>query len=103
MKIPKCKSCGACCCHPDDPKWVEVTVQDSLRIPKEIPLNEGDIATFSMPYLRGSCLCLEGDIGKKCFCSIYAKRPSICRKVKRGSPICLYMMGYHKIDIGLTK
>lgn len=103
MKLPKCKDCGACCWH--GPLWVEVSKKDAEKIPSHL-LVIGDVELHAMDtnYTTDGkpvCAALVGELGKKAFCSIYRNRPTICRKVKKGSPICMYMLGLHKINIGL--
>ncbi len=85
MKIPvECKGCGACCINKDR-KWIEVTLTDSIIIPKEF-LQPGDIQPFAMKQAEdGRCICLD----KYNNCSIYEIRPTICRTVQKEDKICL--------------
>lgn len=85
MKLPiDCKGCGACCLNKDN-KWIEVTLTDSVRIPKEF-LQSGDIELFAMKQTEnGRCVCLDKDNN----CSIYDIRPTICRTVQKSDSICL--------------
>jgi len=95
-KIPECLDCGVCC--EKEQKWVEVSQKDAERmgdLSKKL-LTSGDIEPFAMKSDHmGRCLAQDSQ-GK---CSIYAKRPQVCRDVKRGSELCLYMLGWHRIDI----
>lgn len=45
--------------------------------------------------VRGECRCtaLTGVIGKKVKCTIYERRPEICREYERGSFDCLSLNG----------
>lgn len=101
INIPSCTSCGACCCH-HDPKWIEVSADDARSIPVEL-LQAGDIEQFSMKMNEERCVALAGSMGVLTHCKIYGCRPNICRKVEPGSQICLYMLGYHWIDVGLER
>ena len=93
MNIPTdCTKCGACCSNPD-PKWVEVTAADAQRIPAT-NLQPGaatppGAGPFAMTQDGERCSCLVGQIGRNAHCSIYLNRPTICRSVTPGSPICL--------------
>ena len=100
MKLPKCQDCGACCACDWDSKWVEVTERDAKRITSSL-LQLGDIEEYAMRQTLGNsrCAALVGEIGKATHCSIYSVRPAICRQVTRGGPICLYMLGYHRVNI----
>jgi Fe-S-cluster containining protein len=85
----RCEGCGACCAHPSDGKWIEVTAQDALRISSEF-LQEGDREPFAMKQRpNGGCVCLSDDN----LCVIYESRPTICRTVERGDPICFTSLG----------
>lgn len=38
---------------------------------------------------RRCCVALQGDVGGRCGCRIYADRPALCREFEAGSPECL--------------
>lgn len=50
---------------------------------KELPDFQGNTVT--------TCIALEGVVGEYVWCSIYPRRPSICRKFRAGSefPVCM--------------
>jgi Fe-S-cluster containining protein len=78
-----------CCTNHNDPKWVEVTLEDSAFLPKAM-YAKGDVETYAMVQDQaGTCCALIGEIGNRCKCGIYEDRPSICREVERGSSVCL--------------
>lgn len=80
-----CKGCGACCSHPKDNKWVEVSAEDAKLIDHNL-LQPGDILEFAMLQdEQGRCMALTADG----ICSIYLNRPAICREVQAGSVICV--------------
>lgn len=95
-----CQSCGACCIHGG-----EVTVElDDLDRPEEVPRDltrsvRGKMGFASDDYLfqrimarsrSGSCVALRGEVGKSCGCSIYDRRPNVCREYEPGGRDCLY-------------
>lgn len=97
MNIPKdCTKCGACCAVLE--KWAEVDQSD--KIPLEL-LQTGDVLPFAMKTIGDDnrCIALEGQINKDCKCTIYPNRPKVCRHVEPGSPICLYSLGWHKVNL----
>jgi Fe-S-cluster containining protein len=87
-----CRRCGVCC-FSASPTFVRVTGDDWARL--------GDaaqrLAQFigHRAYMRmsdGHCAALElrpaGDGTTDYFCTIYERRPQICRDLERGSPQC---------------
>jgi len=92
-----CMECGACCTHPVDLKWVEVTKKDAEHIFPHF-LQEGDREMYAMKMLVNRCCCLVGTVGKSCKCAIYDNRPTICRTVQPGDELCLSSLKYY----GLT-
>lgn len=100
MEIPDCINCGACCAK--EPCWVEVSKEDFEYLANPELTTVGDIFPWSMKTKgeQHQCIALHGNIGGYVFCSIYEKRPTICRTVQRGSEICIYMLGWHKIGRG---
>lgn len=91
---PDCLRCGVCC-HSDLPAYVRVSGEDWARL--------GDaadrVAHFigNRAYLRmtgGHCAALairpacDGAGATEYFCTIYERRPQICRALGRGSPEC---------------
>jgi Fe-S-cluster containining protein len=88
-----CRSCGACCFSPAE-TFVRVTGTDWTRL--------GDVAETVAQFIghrafmrmrEGHCtaLALRTDAagGRDFFCTIYDRRPQICRDLARGSPECL--------------
>jgi len=93
-RLPPCVGCGACCCV------YAVDVDDEEPIPKRLthyfPRRDG---WREMRMENGRCIALRGQVGKGAWCSIYDKRPRICRNFPRGSPGCLES----RIRTGLVK
>lgn len=95
-----CQACGACCCNSDQNRaegylgYVAIEDRDSAllsdarlraRLVQDLP-GEG-------PHLKltptGRCVALEGPLGKRVRCGVYALRPAGCRRVTAGDEACL--------------
>ena len=87
-----CLCCGVCCFSTLD-TYVRVTGADWDRLGAET----GRVAHFigNRAYMRmrdGRCAALEShrmaDEAGVFFCTVYEKRPQVCRDLARGSPEC---------------
>lgn len=93
METPAdCLRCGVCC-HSTLPTYVRVTGEDWSRLGEAAER----LAHFveHRAFMRmsdGHCAALElrraPDGGPEFFCTIYERRPQICRDLARGSPEC---------------
>ncbi|MGC4071695.1 MAG: YkgJ family cysteine cluster protein [Nibricoccus sp.] len=93
MKIPEnCCRCGVCCFSTLE-NYVRVNGDDWTRLGADAER----MAHFAgnRAYMRmrdGHCAALEkretADGTAEFFCSIYERRPQICRDLERGSPEC---------------
>src|SRR5690606_7915471 len=95
MSTPSdCLRCGVCC-HSDLPTYVRVTGDDWARLGPDA----GRLAHFvgHRAFMRmsdGHCAALDvrpsaaGGGAVEYFCTIYERRPQICRDLARGSPGC---------------
>jgi Fe-S-cluster containining protein len=88
-----CMRCGACC-FSESPRHVRVTGDDHARLgddAERLVVWEGNQAFMRLATLGGESACgalvLLGD--GRFACSIYARRPAVCRELGRGSPECL--------------
>lgn len=91
-----CQKCGACCAG--GPKWVEVTEADAERLCDHTLIEGGDIEAFSMKTDDNKrCVALAGCIGVDVACTVYEKRPEVCRTVERGSETCIFSLGLQGI------
>src|SRR3954464_11273009 len=91
-----CQACGACCCNTDENRaekyvdYVEVGPRSALaRRPDLLKTLTvvNDLGERHMK-LRGAeqrCAALAGRVGVNVTCTIYALRPSGCRRVEPGS------------------
>lgn len=89
---PTCLTCGACC-FSQLPTYVQVSGDDWSRLGEQ----PEKVAHFigSRAYMRmeaGHCAALAIRSGKQgtaeYFCTIYDRRPQVCRDLARGSPQC---------------
>lgn len=92
---PDCLRCGVCC-FSELEKYVRVSGDDWSRLGAEAER----VAQFigNRAYMRieaGKCAALavrvkaDGAEGaKEFFCTIYDRRPRVCRDLERGSPQC---------------
>lgn len=86
-----CLTCGACC-FSKLPTYVRVSGDDWSRLGDSAETVAHFIGTWA--YLKmeeGHCAALavrEGAKGREYFCSIYDRRPQVCRDLARGSPQC---------------
>ena len=87
-----CQCCGACC-FSLSPTYVRITGEDWARLGETAET----VAHFvgNRDYMRmtaGHCASLEihqdADAGVRYACSIYDRRPQVCRDLARGSPQC---------------
>lgn len=81
--------CGACC-FSESPRHARVTGDDYERL--------GDDAERLVVFLGnqafmridgGCCAALRVDVRGTFTCSVYERRPRVCRELERGSPACL--------------
>lgn len=90
-----CGACGACCIEAG---FVGVTALDTTpraltRATKGLGLSDDTLSNLGercmKRHLGGRCTALEGVIGEKVSCLIYAQRPAVCHRFEAGSPGCL--------------
>ena len=94
-----CQACGACCVNLPSNRdegfahWVEVDPEDVVLrrtdLVHKLVVRDRD----GVPHLRlapdGRCIALKGALGRRVSCTIYAVRPSPCRRVQPGDRLCL--------------
>jgi len=100
-----CRSCGACCVggFDDGAGWADCTAEDVIRMSRHARVRlvterygvtsqvaSTSIATPSKMTAEFGKVCafLRGTPGKRCSCSIYATRPSVCAWYQPGGPGC---------------
>lgn len=91
-----CSRCGACCAEggfvgvaPTDttPRALTQTTKGLSHLSRETRSKLG--ARCMKRHIGGRCVALEGVIGESVACSIYERRPAVCRRFEAGSPGCL--------------
>lgn len=86
-----CLACGACC-FSQLPTYVRVTGDDWSRLGASAEEVAHFIETRAYMQMRdGHCAALairEGEQGREYFCTVYDRRPQVCRELERGSPQC---------------
>jgi uncharacterized protein len=88
----ECRSCGACCVPEiTAPFYVHVVPADARRLTlrwRERHLARESLLTKVDPVGRCVCVALRGTVGRRVSCTIYPRRPTACRRLRRGSAEC---------------
>lgn len=80
-----CLTCGACCA------FLRVSfywAEGDDATPGGVPVELTEKVDYFLRAMRGThqkeirCIALQGQIGKKVRCSIYERRPSVCRQFR---------------------
>ena len=96
MNLPTdCLRCGVCC-HGDTETYVRVSGDDWSRLGAEAERVAHFIGHRAFMKMRdGHCAALEvrpaldgGDGAREFYCTVYERRPQVCRDLGRGSPEC---------------
>ncbi len=87
--LPDCRLCAACCFSPLE-RYVRLTGEDHARL---LPGEQAALTVFhgTRCYMKmedGHCRALVHQ-GEEWLCSIYERRPSLCRDYERGSGACV--------------
>jgi len=97
-----CTRCGACCVSDYDAvDYVHLSEDDLARLsPAERRFFIHTDKTYGSAQCsmktaydeKDNCRCkaLEGVVGESVACSIYEKRPSVCRRFEPGTDVCDY-------------
>lgn len=99
-KTYDCCTCGACCVNPDKNRaegsvdYVMIDDEESRLLSKPaLAKRHVRFDARGTAWLRidqsGRCTALEGKLGKRVKCVVYANRPRGCRIVEPGTPECL--------------
>lgn len=105
-----CRKCGACCIPSTETDlYATLEENETVRLERAGKAHLFGTANRSLPVLvwaeeyfamrtktikQGGfdvtvCAAFEGEIGKKCSCSVYGIRPEVCRAFRPGSKECL--------------
>ena len=87
-EVPDCKVCAACCFSARE-RYVVVTGADHarLRVAEQQALTEFHGTRCFMKMEDGHCIALVQH-GAEWLCSIYERRPQLCRDYERGGAAC---------------
>ncbi len=92
MVPAECTRCGSCCFSESD-RHARVTGDDYERLGEDandaasLVLWIGNQAFLRITGAPGRCIGLLVEDGRF-LCTIYARRPAVCRDLERGSPGC---------------
>lgn len=94
MEVPRdCTRCGSCC-FSESPRHARVTGDDHERLGEDaerLVVFLGNQAFMRLTSEAGPsrCAALVLDPAAGTFlCSVYERRPQVCRDLERGSPAC---------------
>jgi hypothetical protein len=84
-----CRSCGVCCFSTLD-RYLRLSGDDYARLGDDAETKARFIENRAyMRIVDGHCAALRIDRGSGTFlCTIYDRRPRVCRDLERGSPQC---------------
>lgn len=85
--LDECQLCGACC-FSESSAYVPVTDADRARLGHDATelVHEEDGAQYLI-MTGGHCAALRVHAGAF-VCSVYERRPAVCRELDRGTPAC---------------
>ena len=90
LETPDCRTCAACC-FSERQGYVRLSGEDHARLTPEeqerVALFRGNRCFLRMTEGRCAALVLEGG---RYTCTIYERRPQLCRDYRRGGPACAY-------------
>jgi Fe-S-cluster containining protein len=87
--VEDCRTCAACC-FSELQDYVRVTGDDFSRLGDDAERLTAFIGNRAfMRMAEGRCAALEAGTEPGIFqCSVYERRPQVCRELERGSPAC---------------
>lgn len=87
--VPECIACG-CCCFSQAKDYLRVAGIDYERLGDDA--ERLTVFVENRAYMKmedGHCAALVYDAGKNAYlCSVYERRPDVCRWLERGSGQC---------------
>jgi len=88
-ELEDCRLCAACCFSPQE-RYIPLKGADHARLTAEearrLTAFHGNLCYMKM--VDGHCLALVKK-GAEWLCSIYERRPQLCRDYERGGPACV--------------
>ena len=104
--VPECVTCGVCC---DLYAVVPMNVPESERLGEYIEVTadaEPDVVIDRLvkrDMTSGRCSHLRGELGREIGCSVYEKRPGVCRAFEAGSDKCHEFRRMYRLEPQLTE
>ncbi len=86
-----CLTCGACCAaFRVSFYWSEADPSTGGAVPMDLtePISPTLLAMRGTNRHQPRCIALEGEVGKRVRCGIYAQRSSTCQECTAGSSTC---------------
>jgi len=80
-----CRACGACCAY--SAEWPRFSLETDAAL-AAIPSAYVDDARGRMRCDGDRCSALEGAVGVRTRCKVYAVRPDVCRACVPGDDAC---------------
>ncbi len=109
MRRYDCQTCGACCCNTERNRsianWEYIEVKRTERLYR---LHREQLKVLGFRNERGlwhmrlvgdeqRCAALDGKIGVRVACTIYATRPHGCKNVQPGDDECMQARHSHRV------
>jgi uncharacterized protein len=83
-----CRACGVCCFSTLD-RYLRISGDDYEQLGEDAEAKVRFIGNRAyMRIVDGHCVALRIDRSAGLRCSVYDRRPQICRDLERGSPQC---------------
>lgn len=100
--VPACIECG-CCCFSANPRYLSVAGVDHERLGDDAERLTHFVGNrVYMKMTEGHCAALVYEAkAREYLCSVYERRPDVCRWLERGSGQCRAER-HEKIDRPLT-
>jgi uncharacterized protein len=104
--IPDCVTCGVCC---DIYSMVPMGLDDSERLGIYVEITDDSETDLVVDRLiprdwdRGVCVFLSGEVGRHVGCTVYEKRPGVCRNFEAGSDRCRELRRMYGLEPQLSK
>lgn len=97
-----CLRCGACCStYRVAFYWAESTAATGGSVPVELTSSVNSVKRCMQgtDSARPRCIALSGEVGKCVGCTIYERRPSVCREVQVGDEFCRRARQHHGLPL----
>ena len=90
-----CQACGACCDY--SPHWPRFSMESDAEL-AAIPAHLIAADDAGMRCTGHRCAALDGHVGARVACTIYAVRPHVCRACLPGDEACLMARERHGLS-----